>query len=261
MRQWDEKTRTRITEQNAIATAPYVFSTIDLVPLAEQYHITITSLSPRFLEPVECLVNSYNNEKPPTINIDPERISDENVLSYTNEISNHEFSDESVYYDIDGSTKVANEGEKSKHTVTFESICRLNNIYFFTFNSYGEKTHIGGGGSAPSRIAFSDGLGNLTILEKQNSKHIELPQTTDSYLTTTTGIAYYGCRQIYAANNLEVLYGCGGGDGPVSAGGLFLLNLDSKTSVEKVFCEYSSASKYKTQCFNEDSQVYYQELN
>lgn len=261
MRKWDQETRVRNAEQKAITSAPYVFKKNDLTQLSESYHITISTLSPSFLEPVECLVNSFNNEKPPTINIDPERISDNTVLFFANEISNHEFSDEFVYYDIDGSIKIANEGEKSKHTVTFESICRLNNIYFFAFNSYGEKTHIGGGGSSPSRFAFSDRLGDLTILEKQNSKHVELPKTTDSTLTTTTGVAYYGCRQIYAANNLEVLYGCGGGDGPASAGGLFLLNLSSKTSVEKVFCEHSLASKYATLCFNENGQVYYQKLN
>lgn len=261
MRKRDEATR-RINEaQMAIDTAPYVFSKTDLVPLVEKYRTTISTLSSHFLEPVDCLVNSYNQEKPYVIDIDPKRISDQKVLAFANEITNHEFSDELVYYDRDGSTKIDYQGETSKHTVSFDSICKRNNIYFFAFNSFGKKTHIGGGGSPPSHFAFSDGLGNLTILEKQTVAHIKLPQDPESDLTFTTGIAYYGCRGIYAANDLEVLFECGGGDGPVGAGGLYLLDLNSKTSNEKVFCENSSVSKYLTQCFNEDGVAYFQELN
>lgn len=263
-KQRDEAAKAIKAERNASAAAPYVFQRIDLSQPSERYHIAIDTLSPRLLEPVECLVNSYTNEKSPTINIDSKRISDKKVLAFANEINNHEFSDEYTYYDIDDSIKVANKGEKSKHTVTFDSICKLKDVYFFTFNSYGEKTHIGGGGSAPSHFAFSDELGHLTILEKHASTHIDLSSVNlpdyDS-LTSTTGIAYYGCREIYTANNLEVVIGCSGGDGPASAGGLFLLDLNNKESVEKVFCEYSSANKYATVCFNENGEVYYQELN
>jgi hypothetical protein len=228
----------------------------------QKFHLELTSLAQ--VQPVSCLTvegNEYSN----FLNV-RSRTSDQNIIKFTQEIESHKYSNEMHVLDEQSGKKyIENEGKSSTREIDYEEICKINESYFFIFSGSGSTVHVGGGGSAPSHFAYSDKLGKLTILENIPSGFINLPlseEVKESQIPIPTNhMAYYGCRHIYAANNSEVLIGCGGGDGPASGGGIFLINLTNGSMKEKVYCDHSSASKYSTLCFNEAGKIYYQELN
>lgn len=150
---------------------------------------------------------------------------------------------------------VVKKGERSIHQVTFNQICKDDLGYYFIFESLGEKTRIGGGGSAPSHFAYTDFDGELHIIERipANIKsNIDVPSTYGK------GAAYYGCRKIYATNEIEYLIGCGGGDGPAGMSQVFVFRLSDESMHEKAICYYGPESRKI--CFNRNGEKYYENI-
>lgn len=260
----------RISEQNRHfregSEGPLVFIEQDLTQINERFHLDITKLATPSASPISCL-GVIDNEFSTLLNVD-ERIDNDFVKEYITEIESHLFSDENKLYldDSLSSYTVENKGERSIHKVTFNQICKDNNRYFFIFDSYGEKTHIGGGGSEPTHFAYTNYLGDLVIIENiiSSMRLIQLPPSEDdgySVPNKTNSIAYYGCRRVYASSNNEVLIGCGGGDGPASGGGVFSFNFTNNKGIEKSFCASNGAGKYSLICFDENGDKYVEELN
>lgn len=182
------------------------------------------------------------------------RVKDDYLLGQIRKIENFRFSDEIKLLYEDGHTQIENKGERSVRTVTFLSVCKTNTHYFFLFQSYGPKVHIGGGGSEPTHFAYTDLNNNFVLIEEPSiaNKSIKAPGEYG-------GVPYYGCRTFYGFTENYAYYSCGGGDGPGGAGSLFQINLGTKRIIEKDYCQFgiSAADENYVSCYDENSKQYY----
>lgn len=249
----------RLTKDNVHrregSEGPLVFIEQDLKQVNESFHLDITKLASPYASPVSCL-GVVDNEHSNLLNVEG-RIDNSLVKRYITDIESHLFSDETTLYNADSMTifSIENEGERSIHQVTFNQICKDDLGYYFIFESLGEKTRIGGGGSAPSHFAYTDFDGELHIIERipANIKsNIDVPSTYGK------GAAYYGCRKIYATNEIEYLIGCGGGDGPAGMSQVFVFRLSDESMHEKAICYYGPESRKI--CFNRNGEKYYENI-
>jgi hypothetical protein len=230
-----------------------------------QYHVNISTLTKGSVEAVTCLTvkdNIYAN----LVNVD-KRTDDINIPRFTKQIESYKYSDELSYTYQDGRIVTENKGKTSLRVISYSAVCKLNNQYFFLYSGSGPTVHVGGGGSEPSHFAFTDGMGNVIIFDNviSHAAHIQLPKSNDpndySIPTSTTNVAYYGCNEILAANDLEVIIRCGGGDGPSSAGSIFRVDLGNRTILEKAFCSFTGVGKYAQLCYDENGVKYYEQFN
>lgn len=255
------------TTPRPIPTSELKFETVNL-DYAKDYNFPdLNTLTTKPVQSIECLVDSDSISGEPLYN--PEtRSSDIQVRELIIQIENHLYSDEAKYKDTKGKIYIENKGEKSKKKITYNKICKSGNIYFSLFEIYGPKIHIGGGGSAPSNLGYLSDAGKFFVKERidRDSEYIQIPSSVDGepnpgHSVTTNGSAYYGCRKVLAANTLELVILCGGGDGPSGSLSIFVYNFMTKKLVEKVACLKSGAGKYGQVCYNEKGNVYFIQEN
>lgn len=256
------------SQETQRATYPLNFVPVNLSSVNSYFGINVATQASGSVEPVMCLdklnkdVNDYVDLSNPGV-----RSKDPNISKLAKLIESYQYSDEEWYADETGKVIRTNQGKTSSREIAYSSICKLNGIYFFSYSGFGPTVHVGGGGTEPSHFAFSDGLGNITVIDNIVSKsvHITLPKPKYSddisEPTSTSGIAYYSCGDIIAANNLEVLIRCGGGDGPAGGVGIFLVNLADKSVREKVFCFSNAAGNYSKVCYRQNGERYIEEIN
>lgn len=234
---------------------PLVFKTFDTKKLFEEgFYASETKLMGQKSEVLDCITDEENY-----VLVDlQKRTDDKYLLSLVAKINNYEFSDEITYKTEDGVYMVENKGEKSKRDVKYLMVCKTKTNYFLTFSSFGPKVHVGGGGSEPTHFAYADLLGNITIIEHPAN---EAKRIT---VSSSTNTAYFGCRQIAGANQDYAYLSCGGGDGCCSSGSIFLINLKTRQTQERAFCEHGLTEKGdqgKISCYNYQNALYYSKID
>ncbi|MBI2326784.1 hypothetical protein HYU92_00545 [Candidatus Curtissbacteria bacterium] len=95
---------------------------------------------------------------------------------------------------------------------------------------------------------------DIKLPTRENPEDFTIP-------TSTTSIAYWGCRGILAVDNLGVFITCGGGDGGAASSSIVRIDLQTYNYIEKAFCNFSAVTKYKEVCYKQNGEIYHSVLN
>lgn len=183
-------------------------------------------------------------------------LSNEKIEGLIHKLEDYEFSDQYESMTENGIVTIYNEGLRSKKNILYNTFCKNNDYYFVLFiteNIPGVSDTPNadyGGGWEPqaSLLVFNDQIFKVYEYIPDNSKRIEVKRPEN------WGMPYYSCRQLLGTYGQNVIFTCGGGDGPGGGVELYELNLSNNVMVQKAFCWNMFG---ETSCHNEKGERYF----
>lgn len=180
--------------------------------------------------------------------------TDKTLQTLYKKIEGYKYSDEFTTKLPDGTTIIENKGQRSNRDIAYKHICNRNNIFFFSYQTYGLSSLAG---KLHDYFAFNDGLNNIFIFEDLTKSLKPRIKVKDLKGNRT----YSSCDYMFGADDLKVILGCEGTIEKENIIGVFELDLIKKIFTEKAFCQNLDSGTYVLLCYNEQGTVYHDEIN